>query len=580
MPKKTVWFILVPLVILDLALAILCAGCYWRSSNSVATSNLMPFSQVSFWNFAAQKSRLPKSDQEVSLIAVGDVSFSRGIERAVKKNHDINYPLAKMRDYLAGADLTFGNLETPITPGSEIPAFTMLFRSNPGTELALKDAGFSIVSLANNHTLNFGAVGLKDTFKYLTQAGIKYVGAGLNFQAANQPVFLESQGIKFAFLAFNDADVVPDSYEASDSRSGTAFMRSDKMIQAVKSVRPQADVVIVSMHSGTEYVAESNDSQVQFARAAIDAGADLVLGHHPHVVQTMEQYKGKYIFYSLGNFVFDQSWSRETTQGLAVKIYFRQDGVSKISFLPVIIESNSQPRPAASREAEEILSRLKFSLAGRLSFVWDSSQNNFVTSSQAVIYPEKNLSESAASPSESADLNQNLIPEIYTLDRGRLSAVENSKVIWQSPEEWWIEDFALADSNNDGTTDLNLSLWKAGNFGTSQPFWIEVNDPSIKNHFFVLNFLHGTFQTIWGSSNLSAPNCEFKIEDIDGDHKNDLVVIEGDYAQKPACRGDYVAVWKWNDWGFTNEWRSAQGNYFNLEVEKINEKSYIAVDSF
>lgn len=579
MSHKITWLILIPLIILDLALAILCAGCYWRSSNSPAAANPSLLGQASFWNFAAQKSRLPKTDQEVSLIAVGDVSFSRGIERAVKKNGR-DYPLAKMRDYLAGADLMFGNLETPITPGTEIPAGEMVFRSNPGTELALQHAGFSIVSLANNHTPNFGEVGLKNTFKYLTQAGIKYAGAGSDEAAANQPVYLESRGIKFAFLAFNDTDVVPDSYEAGDSRAGTAFMRSEKMMQAVQAARLKADVIIVSMHSGTEYVAEPNDSQTQFARAAIDAGADLVFGHHPHVVQTMERYKGKYIFYSLGNFVFDQSWSRETTQGLAVKIYFRKDGVSRISFLPVIIESNSQPRPAASREAEEILSRLQFPLAGRQSFVWDHEQNNFTTGSQAVIYPEENPSGNTAVHSGSADLNKNSIPEVYALERGRLSVAEDAEIIWQSSEDWWIEDFALADANNDGTMDLNLSLWKAGNFGTSQPFWITENDQSVKNHFFVLDFLHGTFQTIWGSSNLRAPNCEFKIEDTDGDGKNDLVVIEGDYAQAPACRGDHVAVWKWNGWGFANEWRSAPGQYFNLEVEKINGKGYIAVDSF
>ena len=102
---------------------------------------------------------------------------------------------------------------------------------------------------------------------------------------------------------------------------------------------------------------------------------------------------------------------------------------------------------------------------------------------------------------------------------------------------------------------------------------------SVKNHFFVLDFLNGAIKQVWGSSNLGEPNCEFKITDVDNDGKNDLVVIEGDYSQKPKCEGNYVAVWKWNDWGFSNEWRSEQGNFSDLEIEKIGGKSYIVVDT-
>ena len=152
-------------------------------------------------------------------------------------------------------------------------------------------------------------------------------------------------------------------------------------------------------------------------------------------------------------------------------------------------------------------------------------------------------------------------------------------MIWQSPSNWWIDDFVLADSNNDGIVDINLSLWKSGSFGTSKPFWVKENDMSVKNHFFVLDFSDGSIKQVWGSSNLVEPNCEFKIADVDNDGKKDLVVVEGDYSQKPECDGNYVAVWKWNDWGFSNEWRSEKGNFANLEIEKIDGKSYIVVDT-
>ncbi|MFA7252507.1 MAG: CapA family protein [Candidatus Paceibacterota bacterium] len=298
----------------------------------------------------------------VSLIAVGDISYSRGVERMVTKNKDVNYPLLKISDYLKSADLVFGNLETPITPGTEIPAFTMLFRSNPGTEQALRKAGFSILSLANNHTPNFGDKGLSDTFNYLDLAGIKYVGAGRNEQEANRPVYLERQGIRFAFLAYNDPDVVPASYEALENNFGTAFMRIDKMTAAVSEAKQKADFVIVSMHSGTEYIERPNDSQISFAHAAIEAGADLILGHHPHVIQTLEKYQGKYIFYSLGNFIFDQPQSIETRESLAIKIYFSKNRIEKIHLQPVFMEQIAQPRIANPDEAQKILKRLDFPL--------------------------------------------------------------------------------------------------------------------------------------------------------------------------------------------------------------------------
>ena len=179
---------------------------------------------------------------------------------------------------------------------------------------------------------------------------------------------------------------------------------------------------------------------------------------------------------------------------------------------------------------------------------------------------------------EQVDLDNNSTPENYVLKSGELTIMKNSKIIWQSPNDWWIDNFVIADSNNDGVLDINLSLWKSGNFGTSKPFWVKENDLSVKNHFFVLDFVGDEMKQVWGSSNLVEPNCEFQIVNIDNDGKNDLIVIEGDYSQKPKCGGNYVAVWRWNDWGFSNEWRSDKGNYANLEIEKIDEKSYIVVD--
>ena len=578
MQRKITW--LISLSIFALAIVLLGSSYYLHSSKNRETLNNQSQGEKEFLDFSDQKKKLPQASEEVSLIAVGDISFSRGVERMVKKQKDLNYPFLKIRDYLKSADLVFGNLETPITEGPEIPDFEMVFRSNPGTEQTLKQAGFSVLSLANNHTPNFGEQGLKDTFNYLAEVGIKFVGAGNNEQEANQPVYIETKGIKFAFLAYNDTDIVPASYEAANSHAGTAFMRTEKMAEAVKEAKQKTDFVIISMHAGIEYTDKPNDSQVNFAHAAIDAGADLVIGHHPHVVQTMEKYKGKYIFYSLGNFVFDQPQSQETKEGLAIKVYFAKDGINKISLLPVVMENLVQPRMTNQSEAEKILQRLKFSLANQDIYSWSDDNSNFEKESKAVIYARVPKNKIIIFRQEQADLDNDSISENYVLENGRLAITENSKMIWQSPSDWWIDDFVLADSNNDGIVDINLSLWKSGNFGTSKPFWVKKNDMSVKNHFFVLDFVSGSINQIWGSSNLGEPNCEFKIADIDNDGENDLIVIEGNYSQKPKCNGNYVAVWKWNDWGFSNEWRSDKGDFSNLEIEKIDEKSYIVVDTF
>lgn len=297
------------------------------------------------------------ADDAISLIAVGDISYSRAVARTVREHGDINFPFAKIREYLRSGDIVFGNLETSLTEGREINDFEMIFRSDPSTATALHDAGFSVASLANNHTPNFGAKGLGDTLHYLDAASIAHVGAGMNAEEARRPAYISVKGVLFAFLAYNDSDVVPPSYEADERHAGTAFMRSEVMAEAVREAKQRADVVVVSMHAGNEYEATPNESQVRFAHTAIDAGADVVIGHHPHVVQTMERYKNKYIFYSLGNFVFDQYDPPETKEGLAIKLLFKKGGAASVEYQPVIIE-HAQPRSAAGEEAERILKKL------------------------------------------------------------------------------------------------------------------------------------------------------------------------------------------------------------------------------
>jgi poly-gamma-glutamate capsule biosynthesis protein CapA/YwtB (metallophosphatase superfamily) len=320
----------------------------WRDSSPAQTTEQPKTEQ--------KQEEKPRESKELTLIAVGDIMLSRNVAAKIRANNDFNYPFLKTRDFLKTGDIVFANLESPITEGPVVKTGEMSFHADPGVEQALADAGFNIVSLANNHTPNYSQKGLLDTFDLLSKAGIKYVGAGKDTMDAAKPVFMEKNGIKLAFLAYNDSDVVPSSYAASESRAGTNFMDITKMKQAVIEAQKQADLVIVSMHSGTEY-SVPNQRQISFAHAAIDAGADLIIGHHPHVLQRVEQYKDKYILYSLGNFVFDQMFSLETRQSVIVKMKLSKEGVQNMELVPAMIYDYAQPR--VTEDPEEKAAILK-----------------------------------------------------------------------------------------------------------------------------------------------------------------------------------------------------------------------------
>ncbi len=293
-----------------------------------------------------------------TFVAVGDIMLSRSVGAVIRQKNDVKYPYAATADFTRGVDIAFANLETAVTPGRAIAPGEMTFRADPDTVKGLADAGFDVVSLANNHVPNFGQKGLTDTFKHLHDAGIAYAGAGEDAAVAHAPAIIERNGLRFAFLAYNDHDVVPASYAAADKHAGTAFMDADAMTVAVKAARANADVVIVSMHSGHEYAFVPDKSQIDFAHAAIDAGADAVIGHHAHVVQSVEYYKGKAIFYGLGNFIFDQDWSVPTREGLVIKVTFAGTKVVGLEAFPVQILHGSQPNFSSDAAADETLARL------------------------------------------------------------------------------------------------------------------------------------------------------------------------------------------------------------------------------
>ncbi|MCK5475692.1 MAG: CapA family protein [Candidatus Pacebacteria bacterium] len=295
---------------------------------------------------------------EVRMIAVGDIMLSREVERKMINNGDFKYPFLKTAEKTKTGDIIFGNLETSIINGRAIRNNEMVFRTDLRAVEGLVFAGFNVLSLANNHIMNFGRDGLESTIKTLDENNISHIGAGMSEEEIYKPVIKDIKGTKFAFLGF--------TYNFDQRRSsdgdiyGMANMSITKMEENVKKTKSKNDIVIVSMHAGTEYKTSSSSFQENFAQKAIDAGADLIIGHHPHVVQNVQKYKQGYIIYSLGNFVFDQMWSNETRLGAIAEITFQNKKIKSIEFIPVKIYDYSQPTILEGTEAEMILERLKF----------------------------------------------------------------------------------------------------------------------------------------------------------------------------------------------------------------------------
>ncbi|MDP2211747.1 MAG: CapA family protein, partial [Candidatus Aquicultor sp.] len=303
-----------------------------------------------FARFKAAQRALPERSSEVSVALVGDVMLSRDVARKITEHNDPDYPFLKVDGYLRTADIVFGNLESPILSGRDIATHEMVFRADPGVEAALERAGFSVLSLANTHVLDFGEQGLRQTLQRLDDVGIAGVGAGFSERDAYAPAYVERAGMTFAFLAFCETALMP---RGTGERTSALIAGLDhkKMAAAVGVAKRRADVVIVSMHAGVEYRTDPALAQIEFARAAVDAGADLVVGHHPHVVQRIERYKGKHILYSLGNFIFDQMWSRETREGLIAKVVFDNNRVERIELAPVFMEDFAQPKMVEGEQA-------------------------------------------------------------------------------------------------------------------------------------------------------------------------------------------------------------------------------------
>jgi len=288
----------------------------------------------------------PEVPKTITLFLVGDIMMDRGVEYMIKKEGggDFRFPFLKIAKDLKEADILFGNLESPISDKGTKVGSIYSFRTDPKAIEGLTFAGFNILSLANNHALDYGRDAFEDTLKRLKESNINYVGAGFNENEAYSPIVKEINGIKIGFLAYTNLG--SPYWKATENSLGIGWVdwnNIEKIKNEIENAKSEVDILIVSLHSGEEYSLKPTQFQVEFSKMATDAGADLIIGHHPHIIQKNEKYGNGWIFYSLGNFVFDQNFSEETLQGEMVKVLIENGKIKKV--IPINIEINKFFQP-------------------------------------------------------------------------------------------------------------------------------------------------------------------------------------------------------------------------------------------
>jgi len=317
---------------------------------------------------------------EINLCAAGDILLDRGVRQALTER-DYNYPYERVKDILTNADIAFANLECPITERGT-PVYKrreLVFKGDPENAQALKRAGFDILNLANNHTMDYESAGLSSTLNILREAGIAALGAGLTRAEASKPVLIKKGDCLVGFLGYTVFP--PEGYISLAGKPDVARVDYKTIEKKIKEAKKKCDFLVVSFHWGKEYDFFPSEDQKELAHMAVDCGADLVIGHHPHVLQGVETYKGKLIFFSLGNFIFDRQLQSGTDETIILYLTIENRRRKEARLIPVKIV-DCRPQIATGSEAEHILKRLQLYSEGMNTGI-------SIKGGRGYIYPEK-----------------------------------------------------------------------------------------------------------------------------------------------------------------------------------------------
>lgn len=278
-----------------------------------------------------------------TIIATGDIIPARSVNYQESRRNNFKWPFEKTAEMLRSADLTLVNLESPLLKKCPLTNEGMVFCGSEKNIEGLIFAGVDIANLANNHSANYGEEGLIDTVELLRNNNIQGSGTG-------SLVTKNVKSLEFGFLGYNDLE---------QSQNEISQVYKDKIISDITEAKKQVKVVVVSFHWGVEYTSLPTRRQQDLAYLAINSGADLVIGNHPHWVQPIEIYKNKIIVYAHGNFIFDQMWSKKTEEGVVGKYTFYDNKVIDVEFLPIKIEDYGQPYFLEGNYKKQILNEMK-----------------------------------------------------------------------------------------------------------------------------------------------------------------------------------------------------------------------------
>jgi len=303
---------------------------------------------------------------QITLLFTGVIVPARCVQSAIDARGDANYVYNEVRDLISSADLSVGTLNTTLSDLSTHTGciVTYVLVSDSRSASAAASAGFDVMSVATNHIKNCNGESCGDnynrafidTLDNLRANNILPVGAGMDLSEAMQPVVVEVQGIRFGFVSLGMVE--PMAFAGQDS-PGIAELTDENLRAAIDSARQVSDVVIAMPHWGPEDSSDPSTYQQHFAQVAVEAGADVVVGNHTHVVQAIEQLDGIDVFYGLGNFIFDQTWDLAHQQGVMLLLHFNGTDYSGYDLIPTHVDGDGTVHIAGADEAAGVLQRIE-----------------------------------------------------------------------------------------------------------------------------------------------------------------------------------------------------------------------------